>query len=477
MPSLATPANTEQMRASVVRRVRDFERRRQFIISVEYFVARADESEFKTLLARVDAHAKKAGCTHVTWFEPVEQADRGVVRFHTLQEWPDVDTFLTHWGSDQLRRDQSLLASLHVQPARVRLSLAGHHASATRGGQFRVLRTGQRRTWDEAGTLVDVPGADGDVRAGRGPEGPRRFIDNQNGTVTDTQTDLVWLKNANLFGEIAWEDALTNVQQLRDGAAGLTDGSGRGEWRLPNVNEMESLLNLDKSTGPAIDADAPFLNLEASNYWTSSSVALAPPLGWFVALAVGPPVFDLKINLMRAWPVKGRSARVAQSGQTGTFSAWGQPGGPAGQDGALRMGVAWPSNRFSDNSDGTVSDNLTGLVWLKDAGAMGRLPWREAINACNTLKDGTHGLTDKSQAGDWRLPNLNELRSLIDYSKAAPALPAGHPFVSVESSLYWSSTTVASAPAFARFVFVGVGPSVWDHKAVHLNVWPVRNEA
>ena len=73
MPPHATPASTEQMRASVVRRVRDFERRRKLIVDVEYFIARTDERHFKNLLASIEADAKEAGCTHVTWFEPSEQ--------------------------------------------------------------------------------------------------------------------------------------------------------------------------------------------------------------------------------------------------------------------------------------------------------------------------------------------------------------------------------------------------------------------
>ena len=48
---------------------------------------------------------------------------------------------------------------------------------------------------------------------------------------------------------------------------------------------------------------------------------------------------------------------------------------------------------------------------------------------------------DGSVAGDWRLPNLREMQSLMDYGQYAPALPAGHPFFNVES-LYWTSTTL-----------------------------------
>ena len=55
-----------------------------------------------------------------------------------------------------------------------------------------------------------------------------------------------------------------------------------------------------------------------------------------------------------------------------------------------------------------------------------------------------------------------------------PALPSGHPFTNVRQSLCWSSTTVPSAPTLARFLFVGIGSCVWDHKGVLMGVWPVR---
>jgi hypothetical protein len=113
--------------------------------------------------------------------------------------------------------------------------------------------------------------------------------------------------------------------------------------------------------------------------------------------------------------------------------------------------------RFTDNEDGTVTDNLTGLVWMKHAsdkanfrGFAAQTSWADACAACNALEDGEHGLTDGSHPGDWRLPNVRELQSLIDYSQYTPPLPAGHPFLGVHpfvgegSSNYWSSTTEPS---------------------------------
>ena len=140
-------------------------------------------------------------------------------------------------------------------------------------------------------------------------------------------------------------------------------------------------------------------------------------------------------------------ARLPVTGQTGSWDSAGSPVacGGTGQDGELQRGVSL-SPRFLDNGDGTISDDLTGLVWLQDANCFGASTWSDALASANTLADGSCSLTDGSAAGDWRLPNIRELQSLIDYNELEPAMTPGHPFVNVQSawpeanSTYWSSS-------------------------------------
>jgi hypothetical protein len=130
--------------------------------------------------------------------------------------------------------------------------------------------------------------------------------------------------------------------------------------------------------------------------------------------------------------------------------------------------------RFTNNGDGTVTDNLTGLIWLQWVNCIGTRTFTNALSEANTLADGSCGLTDGSVAGDWRLPNVRELYSLIDYGHALPTLPSGHPFSGAQSVTYWSSTSDPIGPSSAMVVFFGSGIVVDIAKGNFYDVWPVR---
>ncbi len=142
-----------------------------------------------------------------------------------------------------------------------------------------------------------------------------------------------------------------------------------------------------------------------------------------------------------------------------------------GQDGDLQMGVS-VDPRFSDNGDGTITDNLTGLIWLQNANCGGSMNWQAALDAVTELNmSGTmkgNNCGDTSNGGthqnDWRLPNVRELASLIDYGQYGPALPAGHPFQNVMSNYYWSSTNYWDRPDYAWIVDFGDGYLDWGGK-------------
>lgn len=178
-------------------------------------------------------------------------------------------------------------------------------------------------------------------------------------------------------------------------------------------------------------------------------------------IAQGVNLFGV-VGTLRAY-----NAGVPKTGQTTSDAT--------GDDGDLEMGVEWPSPRFTDNGDGTVTDNLTGLVWLENANCFGTRNWTGALSDANGLATGSCGLTDGSSAGDWRLPNVREMQSLIDYGVDFPALPDGHPFTGVQSDRYWSSTTNAYYTSYAWSVYLSFGSVSYSTMSnTWCYVWPVR---
>ncbi|RJX23877.1 MAG: DUF1566 domain-containing protein, partial [Desulfobulbus sp.] len=156
-----------------------------------------------------------------------------------------------------------------------------------------------------------------------------------------------------------------------------------------------------------------------------------------------------------------------------------------GQDAEFQKGMS-ATPRFTDNGDGTVTDNLTGLIWLKDGGCtvffagdatgQNKRVWEQALVAANQLASGYCSLADGSVAGDWRLPNIRELQSLVDYSRANPSLPVGHPFLNtaISSNYYWTSTTGSVYTDAAWAMSFSGGHDTGDPKTYTNWVRPVR---
>jgi hypothetical protein len=130
-----------------------------------------------------------------------------------------------------------------------------------------------------------------------------------------------------------------------------------------------------------------------------------------------------------------------------------------------------------------VTDNLTGLIWLKNANCFGVRAWATALGDASGLRSGLCGLTDGSAAGNWRLPNAREMRSIVHDGVGSPAVPntagtgrwaPGDPFTGVVSNNYWTSTTFIGTASFAWYVNLTRGELVYTTQATPNYVWPVR---
>jgi len=297
----------------------------------------------------------------------------------------------------------------------------------------------------------------------------RRFVDNQNGTVTDNLTGLIWLKNAGCFAPTVWASALADVNQLASGACGLTDGSTAGQWRLPNLVELESMVDVSASN-PAVTAGSPFTNVSNGIYWSSTAYyggQEGTTEAWVIRFADGSYLDDNINNVMATsnnavWAVKGVGGAAVKLQATGIYVPFS-----AGDDGNVESGVPLPSPRMRDNGNGTVTDTLTGLIWMKQANCINQT-WAGAIAAVNSLASGQCGLTDGSVAGNWRMPNRKEMQSLSDRMQNNHADYFDESFISgtvglnsqpaifsnfITLQFYWTSSTNASNTSEAWTVF------------------------
>ncbi len=146
------------------------------------------------------------------------------------------------------------------------------------------------------------------------------------------------------------------------------------------------------------------------------------------------------------------------------------------------------SYRYTDNGDGTVTDNRSGLIWLKNANCFGLQNWKTAKQSAANLAHGQCGLGDGSRAGMWRLPTKDELEAMIDekygdwrnnkpaLSNAAGTGPwkEGDAFSGVQARYYWSSTPLATVAFRAWVVGFDSNGVSYDGKARTHYVWPLR---
>lgn len=397
----------------------------------------------------------------------------------------------------------------------IKLSIAmliGIPTFAAAAGTVQLPATGQTSCFNATGSIActGTSGQDGDIKAGLAWPTPR-FADNLNGTMTDNLTGLIWSKHANApeaalglatfctpatpgpENDMTWPQSIGYINCLN----GLNNGVGYlgfNDWRLPNVNELESMVNAEVAdTAISFLTPAGFVQAQSSQYWTSTTDASNLPASpfatlnaWDMDLAKGQSFSSDKADLIgtkAVWPVRGVSAGPAKIWRTGQDVCFDLAGDPipcvgTGQDGEKLAGAAWPVPRFMPNAGATLAlDRVTGLVWATStvspgpaacAGSGLNLDWQQALTHVACLNTNLY-----LGRNDWRLPNRKELRSLVDYSRGEPALPAAHPFTGLVEFLRWSSTTDAFVPSQAWTVNMLDGTLSGSNKAGLLPAWPV----
>jgi hypothetical protein len=141
-----------------------------------------------------------------------------------------------------------------------------------------------------------------------------RYIDNGDGTVTDKDSGLTWLKNANCFGNQNWRTAKQSAAGLKSGQCGLRDGSTAGMWRLPTRDELLRMVDkrykipaLSNAAGTAQWKEGdPFSGVQIYFYWSSTPHADYSDGAWYVSLSDGGVNAGGKTFAFCVWPVRRR---------------------------------------------------------------------------------------------------------------------------------------------------------------------------
>lgn len=297
---------------------------------------------------------------------------------------------------------------------------------------YKIIDTGQMDFFDDK-SYISTPNK-GDEYFGQDSSylGHQAiYKDNKNGTISDIQTGLMWQKD--FSSKMSWSQAV-------DYANSSTLG-GYVDWRIPTVKELYSLINFNGKTGTArykdtkVPSDAkPYLNTEYfdfeyskerryidAQYWSSTDYTSTTMKGNETFFGV-----NFADGRIKGYP------KNSINGHGGEYYLR-----------LVRGNKHYGQNKFEDKNDGTIMDHATGLLWTKSD--YGTFNWKEALEHCESLKIGDN---DK-----FRLPNVKELHSLIDYTKSpdsSKSASINHMFDSMniinennvfDFGYYWSSTT------------------------------------
>jgi hypothetical protein len=232
---------------------------------------------------------------------------------------------------------------------------------------------------------------------------PPDLTDNGNGTVTDNLTGLTWEQKTSVTEAqtYTFSNAFSYCDNLSLG--------GYDDWRMPTRREFSALLNFSR-VSPALDiANFPDYTYTTSNevyYWTTSEYHEDSNQVWKILISFG---------LIESGSKDGDLSKVR-----------------------CVRGAAEPQPSYTDNGNGTVTDNLTGLMWEQktdDGSSRDKditFTWKDALAYCENLTLGSFS--------DWRLPNPKELERIVDLGAANPAVDTTY-FSDTSNGLYWTGTS------------------------------------
>jgi len=286
------------------------------------------------------------------------------------------------------------------------------------------------------------------------------YRDNGDGTITDLNTGLMWQSDPGK--KMTFKQAVAGASKCRL--------AGRRDWRLPTIKELYSLILFSGTDPDPMSRSAakqrPFIDTKYFKFTYGEE-------------ARGERIIDSQFASSTKYvstTMRGDETMFGVNFADGRIKGYGMRSPRTGGEKTfyilyVRGNTRYGKNAFKDNGDGTVTDEATGLTWMKvDSGALkagkkkdGTLNWGEALAWAEGLEYGGHS--------DWRLPSVKELQSIVDYTRspATTSSAAIDPIFKATSFTaeggkrdfpnYWSGTTHASLSRASTASYVAFGRS------------------
>jgi hypothetical protein len=255
------------------------------------------------------------------------------------------------------------------------------------------------------------------------------YIDNEDGTITDNVTGLVWQQD--MSEKMTWDEAIAYAETCTLG--------GCDDWRVPSIKELYSLILFTGTSGGELAGETQFIE---TDYFiqpigdTSKGEREIDAQTWSSTVYVGTTM-------------NGQETVFGVNFVDGRIKGYGKYKGNSSQLNVMyvrlvRGNIEYGQNNYIDNGDGTITDFATGLMWQQTDSSHG-LDWEGALSYAENL--------DLAGYNDWRLPNAKELQSIVDYmrSPATTDSAAIDPFFNVTSiqdmngnkqyPYFWTGTT------------------------------------
>lgn len=259
---------------------------------------------------------------------------------------------------------------------------------------FKLPDSGQKKSYDSEGRVItpkvdsDYYGQDGNFKVNpmsfiKLDEAGKEIADSsfwRDGlrAVKDQNTGLIWEVKSPQESDLNFNGAKYSWQEVEEeyiAKLNQANYAGRSDWRMPNRDELKSIITYDR-VNPALDTWY-FPNTNNGLHWTSYTYEMQPYFAYVVSMGLG-----------SATAISKESKRPIRAVAGGHDALFGEPS----------------RDRFVDNGDGTITDKTTKLMWQK--GENDKMSWYDALKTAQNM--------ELAGYDDWRLPSIKELNTILD---------------------------------------------------------------